>query len=296
MRSFLVILITTLSLATDCLADGPHRSTKRAGIKDCGHIENVKITRDVQIAVYGITNLVEGLVSTANLYWDILEGSDYPQGDEQRTLVLASKAITGEVLTSKRDYVQYGSVSCNIGRYVFSEFDWTYTSSISKSIEKNQVIWTAGSIVSECHYSWEYLTNDGNGDNWHTEDSNNTGVLITDITVIAVRAESDCRGYRRRLVSEFSLGNSDSSNLMISNYPEPFNPITNLVFDVHESNDIVIDLYDIKGSKISTITNKFFSRGRHEIQIDASWLPSGSYFVVASIDGNLVRKKLTLSK
>lgn len=61
------------------------------------------------------------------------------------------------------------------------------------------------------------------------------------------------------------------------NYPNPFNPVTTIRFDVPEDMHVRLDVYDILGRRISTLTNRQYGAGTHEVQFDASEVSSGVY-------------------
>ncbi len=67
---------------------------------------------------------------------------------------------------------------------------------------------------------------------------------------------------------------------LISIYPNPFNPTTNIKFQLFEQVKIKIDLYNILGRKIKTIYNDVCLPGEHSLKIDGTDLNSGIYFCV----------------
>ena len=56
-----------------------------------------------------------------------------------------------------------------------------------------------------------------------------------------------------------------SSFQLNNNYPNPFNPETNISFTLNEDVKVEIDLFDILGNKIRTLTNKEYSTGYHNL-------------------------------
>lgn len=62
------------------------------------------------------------------------------------------------------------------------------------------------------------------------------------------------------------------------NYPNPFNPTTNIRFDLPEAADVRVEVYDILGRRVMVLTNNTFQAGaNHNIRVDASALASGTY-------------------
>lgn len=49
------------------------------------------------------------------------------------------------------------------------------------------------------------------------------------------------------------------------NYPNPFNPQTTISFYVEKQSPVLIEIYDIKGRKVKTLTENIYGQGRHSI-------------------------------
>ena len=61
------------------------------------------------------------------------------------------------------------------------------------------------------------------------------------------------------------------------NYPNPFNPETTIPFDLPESMNARVEVFDALGRKVALLLDEMHSAGSHEISFDASGLPSGVY-------------------
>ena len=64
---------------------------------------------------------------------------------------------------------------------------------------------------------------------------------------------------------------------MHSNYPNPFNPSTNINFLLSKWSRVQIEVFDITGQKVSTLEDKFLEAGYHTYTFNASNLSSGTY-------------------
>ncbi|MDP8207052.1 MAG: T9SS type A sorting domain-containing protein [Candidatus Electryonea clarkiae] len=62
-------------------------------------------------------------------------------------------------------------------------------------------------------------------------------------------------------------------------YPNPFNPTTTMQIGIPEASRVTIIVYDIMGREVTSLINKDYEAGLHEIVFDAGNLPSGSYIV-----------------
>lgn len=61
-------------------------------------------------------------------------------------------------------------------------------------------------------------------------------------------------------------------------YPNPFNPRTQIRFDLPIAGDCSVEILDLLGRPVATLVNGFRQAGRHVVGWDASGRPSGVYF------------------
>lgn len=62
-------------------------------------------------------------------------------------------------------------------------------------------------------------------------------------------------------------------------YPNPFNPVTNITFEVSKTSRIKIKLYNILGKEIGVIVDDTFKSGIHSLKLESGRLASGIYFL-----------------
>ena len=81
-------------------------------------------------------------------------------------------------------------------------------------------------------------------------------------------------------------------------FPNPFNPSTMIHFYVEYEGQVQIDVYDITGSKISTLVKKHFDTGIHTAQFIGENYSSGIYFFILRFtpDDNSVMPVTTIKK
>ena len=80
------------------------------------------------------------------------------------------------------------------------------------------------------------------------------------------------------------------------NYPNPFNPKTLIKFSLPSHSSVEINVFDIRGKKITTLLNDEINAGDHNIIWNAKEQSSGVYFIIME-SGNFVEdKKIMLLK
>lgn len=89
---------------------------------------------------------------------------------------------------------------------------------------------------------------------------------------------------------------SPESFALHNNYPNPFNPVTTIPFDIASDSRVSIIVYDILGRQISVLVNGQVPAGTYRAQFDGSRYASGVYFVRMVADGNVMTKKMMLVK
>jgi len=77
-------------------------------------------------------------------------------------------------------------------------------------------------------------------------------------------------------------------------YPNPFNSIVTIVFDLPESNRVSLNVYNMLGQEISMLVNQSLEAGTHQIFWDASGLQSGVYFYRLQIKDKVEVSKMIL--
>jgi hypothetical protein len=79
------------------------------------------------------------------------------------------------------------------------------------------------------------------------------------------------------------------------NYPNPFNSSTTIWFDIKESGQVSLKVFDLLGREVAILVNSNLSAGSHMISWDASGLASGIYLYKIEVgDFRAIRKLLLL--
>ena len=89
--------------------------------------------------------------------------------------------------------------------------------------------------------------------------------------------------------------------LSLTNYPNPLNPTTTISFDLASESNVSIIVYNIKGQKVTTLTDNHFENGSHTVTwngTDENYksVASGLYFYKLSSGKETQVKKMLLLK
>jgi hypothetical protein len=90
--------------------------------------------------------------------------------------------------------------------------------------------------------------------------------------------------YSSEMPKEYALYN---------NYPNPFNPMTKIRFDIPKNEFVKLTIYDILGKEIMCLSDEKLNAGSYEASFNASNLPSGIY-ICRLISGEYVASKKML--
>lgn len=86
------------------------------------------------------------------------------------------------------------------------------------------------------------------------------------------------------------------SYLLKQNFPNPFNPTTNINFSIPKSGLVTLKIYDMVGKEVATLVNEVKTAGNYIVGFNASNLPSGTYFYRITTDNFVDTKKMLLVK
>ena len=82
---------------------------------------------------------------------------------------------------------------------------------------------------------------------------------------------------------------------LINVYPNPFNPVLHINFELSLAGLTQVDILDVAGAHIKTLHSGFLKSGSHELSWHAESMPSGLYFISLKLgDKNLTEKVVLL--
>lgn len=80
------------------------------------------------------------------------------------------------------------------------------------------------------------------------------------------------------------------------NYPNPFNPVTNIEFDIANSEHVSLVVYNSLGQVIEELVNQELRPGSYKYDFNAVGLPSGAYFYRLTAGDFVQTNKMILTK
>lgn len=94
---------------------------------------------------------------------------------------------------------------------------------------------------------------------------------------------------------EFSKG-IPQSIVLGHNYPNPFNPSTQITFSLAKESRATVKVFNILGQPVATLVEGTLSAGEHRVTFDAADLPSGVYLYELQADGKRIVNKMLLMR
>ncbi|MCX6163525.1 MAG: T9SS type A sorting domain-containing protein, partial [Ignavibacteriae bacterium] len=83
---------------------------------------------------------------------------------------------------------------------------------------------------------------------------------------------------------------------LYDNFPNPFNPTTNIKYQIANNKYVVLRIYNVLGKEVETLVNEKQSQGTYEFKWDGSNYPSGIYFYKLTSEGFSGTKRMILLK
>jgi hypothetical protein len=154
----------------------------------------------------------------------------------------------------------------------------------------------------------DWLSPDLNGDCAVGQADN--AIIVADMGSSACRSDFDCDGVvdsadieifvaHRTDFTDVSVGATPIHNIMHQSYPNPFNPVCTIRYDVARAGRVSLQVFDVTGSLVRTLVDGWRDAGAYnEIwdgkADDGSVLPSGVYFYSIRAGDFVAMRKMVL--
>ena len=97
--------------------------------------------------------------------------------------------------------------------------------------------------------------------------------------------------------SEIQINNTVPSEFSLKqNFPNPFNPSTQINFSIPQTSLVVLKVYDVTGREVATLLNQYKTAGSYTLNFNATELASGIYYYTIAAGSFSSTKKMILMK
>lgn len=241
----------------------------------------------------GCTNIAQGKPATASS----TNGSN-----------VAGRAVDGNTSTDWRSNssgTQWLQVDLGSGTLSYSSWEILWTSARHATRYEIRV---SNSSTFSTYTSVARITNGDGG----TDTGTMTGAPRTERYVrihmtkgassrYAVAEFKICSGSSGAARKETALSGVDAAVVpeqiaLHANYPNPFNPSTNISFGLPYDVQVSLKVYNLIGAEVATLVNERRAAGTHTVVFEAANLPSGVYFSVLNVGETRLVRRLVLMK
>jgi fibronectin type 3 domain-containing protein len=87
-----------------------------------------------------------------------------------------------------------------------------------------------------------------------------------------------------------------SSFELLQNFPNPFNPVTQIIYSLPEASHVEVSVYNVRGERVATLVNERQESGSHTVVWNAEKVGSGVYFIRMQAGRVAAVKKCVLLK
>lgn len=209
------------------------------------------------------------------------------QGDSIRStieLILSSNLPAGNYklrVMAVEELIHYSSPPGSNGEMDFRNvFRWAYPTMTGVDAPV-----TAGTYTFT--YTYKRLSN------WVDTSIYTVALVQNDVNKEVINS---ARGYYTPLSINLTGNTIPAEYKLYQNFPNPFNPVTQILFDIPETGLVSLKIYDVLGNEVVSILNGETKAGRYKYDFDASGLNSGVYFCKLSSKNFIQSLKMLLIK
>ncbi|MDZ7657972.1 T9SS type A sorting domain-containing protein [Fodinibius sp.] len=102
--------------------------------------------------------------------------------------------------------------------------------------------------------------------------------------------------HEKMVLTKATGGIQITEHNLLPNYPNPFNPETQIRYQVASQAQVTLEVYDVLGRKVRTLVDEPHAGGSYTVSFDGSNLSSGMYFIHLKAGQTVKLQKMTLIK
>ncbi len=95
-------------------------------------------------------------------------------------------------------------------------------------------------------------------------------ICVFDYNYSTYAAQMGPDGNVGSITSIVEPGSMPPTQILISAYPNPFNPITTIQYDLPEQSDVSLIVYDVAGREVQTLVSTSLAAGSYEVRWDGT--------------------------
>ena len=112
---------------------------------------------------------------------------------------------------------------------------------------------------------------------------------------------SDFKGFLSVQLNNTGEIPPPAATQLFQNYPNPFNPVTSIKYDLAETSQVRMDIYNVRGQHVKTLLNQEMLAGTHSVVWDGkdgqgNSVSSGVYFYRMTMPNKVLTNKMLLMK
>ncbi|MCC5927048.1 MAG: T9SS type A sorting domain-containing protein [Bacteroidetes bacterium] len=97
------------------------------------------------------------------------------------------------------------------------------------------------------------------------------------ILVDFVTTDPDAEPLERSTTNVEQIAEVPAGFSLEQNFPNPFNPTTNIEFSIPQSSSVTLEVFNMQGQSVATLVDGMLGAGTHRVNFNAANLPSGMY-------------------
>ncbi|MFC2117125.1 serine hydrolase [Bacteroidota bacterium] len=128
----------------------------------------------------------------------------------------------------------------------------------------------------------------------------NTGVIVLanrDTDVVIRNIVYEIFEYSKLITSKEDIADYSKNGAVLNqNYPNPFSISTSISYEIYNSEQVSIKIFDIRGRFIMDLVDKVQAPGLYKIELNSDNLSNGIYYCRMQTNGITLNKKIIVNK